>query len=84
MDSFLYPNFPNSSKDSKDQSSASEGTFVLNDILFQSDGLDKAIARVENMAEKVRNVDWSAPENHLRLGIFTISQDLEAEKSIES
>ena len=80
MDSFLYPNFPNGSN--------------------HSDGLDKAIARVlpihlyhvEKMAEKagVRFVDvdwrWSALENHLRLGagIFTISQDLEAEKSIES
>ena len=81
MDSFLYSNFPNSSKD---QSSTSEEIFAMNDILFHSDGLDKAIARVENMAEKVRNVEWSTLESHLRLGIFTISQDLEAEKSIES
>ena len=73
MDSFLYPNFPNGS--------------------IHSDGLDKAIARVlpihlyhvEKMAEDV-DWRWSALENHLRLGagIFTISQDLEAEKSIES
>ena len=81
MDSFLYPSVPNGSKD---QSSTSEEIFAMNDILFHSDGLDKAIARVENMAEKVRNVDWSALENHLRLRIFTISQDLEAEKPIES
>jgi len=77
MDSFLYPNFPNGSKD---PSSTSEERFAMNDILFHSDGLDKAIARVENMAEKVRNVDWSALENHLHL---RFSQDLEAEKSIE-
>ena len=81
MDSFVYPNFPYGSKD---QSSTSEEILAMNDILFHSDGLGKAIARVENMAEKVRNVDWSALENHLRLRIFTISQDLEAEKSIES
>ena len=56
----------------------------MNDILFHSDGLDKAISRVENMAGKVRNVDWSALENRLRLRIFAISQDLEAEKPIQS
>ena len=71
MDSFLYPNFPNGLKD---QFSTSEEIFAMNDILSHSDGLDKAISRVEKMAEKVRNVDWSA----LRLRIFTISQDLDS------
>ena len=81
MDSFLYPNCPNGSKE---QSLTSKGLFAFNDIVSHSDGLDKAIARVENMAEKVRNVDWTALENHLRLGrIFIISQEIEAEKSLD-
>ena len=77
MDSCLYLPFSNGSKD---QSSTSEGKFALNDILCHSDGLDKAIARVENMAEKVRSVDWSALDNYLRL---ITSQDGETEKSLD-
>ena len=62
----------------------SKELFACNNIVSHSDGLDKAIARVENMAEEVRNVDWSALENHLRLlRIFIVSQEIEAEKSLD-
>ena len=62
MDSCLYLHFSNGSKD---QSSTSEGKFALNDILCHSDGLDKAIARVENMAHPKRL--HQAPSGSIRL-----------------
>ena len=73
----LTPALPNGTK-----GQTSVGTSALDGIPFTlsskcsgGNDLDEVLARVENIAERIRNVDWSTTEYDFRLEKSVISQD---------
>jgi len=50
--------------------------FTLSSKCSGGNDLDEVLARVENIAERIRNVDWSTTEYDFRLEKSVISQDL--------
>ena len=77
----LTPALPNGTKGQTDRQT-SVGTSALDGIPFTlsskcsgGNDLDEVLARVENIAERIRNVDWSTTEYDFRLEKSVISQD---------
>lgn len=50
--------------------------FSLSSRCSGGNELDEVLARVENIAERIRNVDWSATEYDFRLEKSVITQDI--------
>ena len=77
----LTPALPNGTKGQTERQT-SVGTSALDGIPFTlsskcsgGNDLDEVLARVENIAERIRNVDWSTTEYDFRLEKSVISQD---------
>ena len=77
----LKPELPNGTKDQPERQT-SVGTSALDGIPFTlsskcsgGNNLDEVLARVETIAERIRNVDWSTTEYDFRLEKSVISQD---------
>jgi len=81
----LKPELPNGQRDTLPTTSrqTSVGASALDGIPFTlsskcsgGNDLDEVLARVENIAERIRNVDWSTTEYDFRLEKSVVSQDL--------
>lgn len=77
----LKPELPNGTKDQPERqtsvgASALDGIpFTLSSKCSGGNNLDEVLARVETIAERIRNVDWSTTEYDFRLEKSVISQD---------
>jgi len=68
---------PTTSRQTSVGASALDGIpFTLSSRCSGGNDLDEVLARVENIAERIRNVDWSTTEYDFRLEKSVISQDL--------
>ena len=70
-------NLPTTSRQTSVGASALDGIpFTLSSKCSGGNDLDEVLARVENIAERIRNVDWSTTEYDFRLEKSVVSQDL--------
>lgn len=77
------PELPNGNDSSKTQTGSSGSSAYLDGVPFTlssrcSGGtdLDEVLARVENIAERIRRVDWAATDYDFRLEKSVMSQDI--------
>ena len=83
----LKPELPNGTRGDAVPSAASRQTsvgasaldgipFTLSSKCCGGNDLDEVLARVESIAERIRNVDWSTTEYDFRLEKSVINQDI--------